>query len=129
MAASCSAGMSGGRYPAAGCAGCALVIGELNQRQLDVAVARIGQAKRVGRELRELAHHLRGMRRGQETHAAADQAGGEPHRESISIDAGVEHMPTRGQARGEAVRVGEELARGDGSAAPVGHHRGGGAMR
>ena len=59
------------------------------------------------------------MSRGQETDAAGDQAGGEPHGESITIDAGIEHMATRGQARCEVVRVGKELARGDGSAAGV----------
>ena len=105
------------------------VIGEANERQLNVAIERIGQAKRIGRELSELAHDLSGMGGREETHAARNQAGRESHRESITIDAGVEHMPTGGQRLGETVRVGEELPCGDGSAAAVSHHRGGGGMR
>ncbi len=38
-------------------------------------------------------------------------------------------MPARGQVRCQVARVGKELARGDGPAIPVSHHRRGGAMR
>ena len=69
-------------------------------------------------DLRQQSTTLTGMADWQEGLANIAAAGGEPDRESITIDAGVEHMPARGQARRKAVRVGKELARGDDAAVP-----------
>jgi hypothetical protein len=60
--------------------------------QLDVAVAAVGEAHGVGCERLELADDLRGVRRGQQAHLAGQEAGGESHREAITIGADVEHV-------------------------------------
>ena len=49
------------------------------------------------------------MRRGQQADLARDQAGGKPHRESITIRADVQHVPACGQCRGDALHIREEM--------------------
>ncbi len=103
--------------------------GILNARQFDGAVGVIGQAECIGRELRELTHHLRRMSGGQQTHAAGDETGGKTDGEPVSIRAGVQHVPAGRHDAGKRRCIGEEGARRDGASTAIGHHRRGGAVR
>ena len=68
-------------------------------RQVDVAVRRVGEANRIGRELAEAAHDIGCVGRGQQTHPAAREARGKTDGESIAVPANVENVAAIRQSR------------------------------
>ena len=95
-------------------------LGVAEARQVDRAVGRIVHADRIGRERRELPHHLRRMRRRQQADPAGDERRAQADREAVAVAAHVEHVAACRQRGGHARDIREKRAHRHGHAVAPG---------